>query len=303
MINSRDMITFSITMDRLSPFFRNFTLSARVFYSGTLCGFSSDHTTETAGHLHVLRSGILSVEQADGQALTIDRPSILFYPKPYRHRFHTDEEKGAEIVCAAIEFGMEMRNPLAQALPPCLIVSLDAVKELSPVADLLFTEAFEDHPGRQTAVDRLAEYFVVLLLRAALQQKLLADGVLMGLADPRLANAINAMHERPEHPWSLDSLAQTAGMSRARFAVLFRQVVGMTPFEYLTDWRIGLAQTLLRKGKPLKIVAPSVGYLNPTAFSRVFSQRVGRSPAEWLLPDRSTKLPVGKAPLKRSHHA
>jgi AraC-like DNA-binding protein len=104
----------------------------------------------------------------------------------------------------------------------------------------------------------------------------------MGLADPRLANAIAAIHERPEHPWSLEELAAAAGMSRARFAVHFREIVGVTPFDYLADWRIGMAQTLLKRGKPLKIVAPSVGYASSTALTRVFTQRVGVSPTQWL---------------------
>lgn len=71
-------------------------------------------------------------------------------------------------------------------------------------------------------------------------------------------------------------------MSRARFAPRFRQVVGMTPFEYLTNWRLGVAQTMLRKGDSLKLIASAVGYANATALTRVFTQRVGMSPSEWL---------------------
>jgi len=80
----------------------------------------------------------------------------------------------------------------------------------------------------------------------------------------------------------VDTLAQAAGMSRARFALHFRQVVGVTPFDYLADWRIGVAQTLLKKGEPLKMVAPLVGYASAAALTRVFSQRVGISPTQWI---------------------
>jgi AraC-like DNA-binding protein len=273
-------------MDPLSPFFAHFALSARVFYSGQLCGVSGDHATETAGHLHVLRRGILNVERPDGPPIIVAQPSVLFYPRPCRHRFRVDEASGAEIVCATIEFGAGMLNPLVRALPEVLIVPLESVKELAPTVELLFTEAFGEHPGRQTAVDRLAEYFLVLLFRTAMKERLIETGVLMGLADPRLANAIGAMHERPEHQWSLETLAEIAGMSRARFAVHFRQTVGVTPFDYLADWRIGVAQTLLKRGKPLKIVAPTVGYASSAALNRAFSQRVGVSPTEWMSQNR-----------------
>jgi AraC-like DNA-binding protein len=276
------MIALSIEMDILSPFFAHFALSARVFYSGVLCGVSGDHQTETAGHLHVLRHGVLNVERPEGPPLRVTEPSVLFYPRPYRHRFRAEEASGAELVCAAIEFGAGMLNPIVRALPEVLIVPLQSVKELAPTVDLLFTEAFSDHPGRQTAVDRLAEYFLVLLLRAAMNSRLIEAGVLLGLADPRLAQAIEAMHERPEHPWTLEMLAARAGMSRARFAVHFRNTVGVTPFDYLADWRIGVAQDLLKRGKPLKIVAPSVGYASSMALTRAFSQRVGVSPTVWI---------------------
>jgi AraC-like DNA-binding protein len=269
-------------MDRLAPLFEHFTLSAQVFYSGRLCGISGDHATETAGHLHLLRCGVLHVLRSDQTPIVIHRPSVLFYPRPLRHRLRADEASGADLVCATIEFGVGMRNPLVQSLPELLIVPLDSVTELAPTMDLLFTEAFGDNAGRQTAVDRLTEYFLVLLLRIAMKDRLVQGGVLMGLADPRLAPAIAAIHRRPEHPWSLEELAQVAGMSRARFAAHFHEVVGMTPFDYLADWRIGTAQTLLKRGESLKIIAPSVGYASSTALTRVFSQRIGLSPTRWM---------------------
>jgi AraC-like DNA-binding protein len=269
-------------MDPLSPLFAQFALSARVFYSGRLCGASGDHATNDAGHLHVLRRGILKVTQPNAKTMVIRKPSVLFYPRPRRHRFRADEKTGAEIVCATIQFGTGMLNPLLLALPEVLVVALEDIPELAPTVDLLFTEAFGERPGRQTAVDRLAEYFLVLLLRAAMQERLVKGGVLMGLADPRLAKAIVKIHERPERPWSLEELAKAAGMSRARFAVHFRKIVGVTPFHYLADWRIGVAQTLLKRGRPLKMVAPSVGYLSSTALTRAFIHRVGVSPTEWM---------------------
>ena len=270
-------------MDRLAPFFEKFSLSARVFFSGRLCGSSSDHETRQAGHLHVLRSGKIKITQPNSRVMTVDQPSILFYPRPCRHRFKASEGAGAEIVCASIEFGAGMLNPLVASLPTLLVIPLKALPELAPVVSLFFSEAFAQKPGRQTAVNRLAEYFLVLLLRSAMNDRLLDSGILLGLSDERLARSIAVMHERPEENWSLELLAQSAGMSRARFAAHFRKVVGVTPFDYLTDWRIGVAQTKLRKGEPLKMIAPSVGYMNATALTRVFIQRLGVSPSDWVI--------------------
>ena len=71
-------------------------------------------------------------------------------------------------------------------------------------------------------------------------------------------------------------------MSRTRFAELFRQVVGSTPIDYLSCWRITTAQRLLAQGKQLKTVAHAVGYDNGAAFARRFGQVTGQSPRQWL---------------------
>src|SRR5258708_4171313 len=175
-----------------------------------------------------------------------------------------------------------MLNPLIASLPEPLVVPLDSLPALAPTLELLFSEAFSELPGRQAAIDRLFEYVFVLLIRSVTDARLVDSGVLMGLSDSRLGAAIEAMHKHPETSWTLEELAQAAGMSRARFAVHFRQMVGMTPFDYLTNWRLGIAQTMLRKGNSLKLIAPAVGYANATALTRVFTQRVGMSPSEWL---------------------
>jgi AraC-like DNA-binding protein len=269
-------------MDRLAPFFERFSLTAQLFYSGLLCGSTGDQESEHAGHLHVLKKGRLKITRPDARHIVIDRPSIVFFPRPRVHRLHGPQQEGADLVCATIEFGAGMLNPLIASLPEPLVVALDTLPELAPTLQLLFTEASADSPGRQAALDRLFEYLFVLLIRSAMNAHLVDRGILIGLSDSRLSRAIEAMHQHPETSWSLEQLAQLAGMSRARFAVYFRQIVGTTPFDYLTNWRLGIAQTMLRKGNSLKLIASAVGYTNATALTRVFTQRLGMSPSEWL---------------------
>ena len=104
-------------MDRLSPIFDRFSLSARVFYAGQLCGISGNHDSDHAGHLHVLKKGTMRILRADGRGLIIDTPSIVFFPRPRRHRLFDPEEEGAELVCATIEFCGGMLNPLTASFP------------------------------------------------------------------------------------------------------------------------------------------------------------------------------------------
>ena len=71
-----------------------------------------------------------------------------------------------------------MLNPLIASLPEPLVVPLNAVPELAPALELLFSEAFSDAPGRQPAVDRLFEYVFLLLIRSGMSGHLLENGVL-----------------------------------------------------------------------------------------------------------------------------
>jgi AraC-like DNA-binding protein len=89
------------------------------------------------------------------------------------------------------------------------------------------------------------------------------------------------MHEQPAKEWSLEALAETAGMSRSVFADVFRDVVGCTPGAYLQSWRVSLAQQGLRQGRPLKMIAIDVGYGSEAALSRAFKAQSGLAPREW----------------------
>jgi AraC-like DNA-binding protein len=277
----------SIYLDRLSPFFSHFTLSARVFFSGHICGTSLDHSTRSAGHLHVLRNGVLNILNKDGKPTVIQEPTVLLYPQPGEHTFQSN---GADIVCAFVEFGAGKLNPLVSILPKLLTVPLASVPELSPTVELLFSEAFDRKDGQQVAVDRLAEYFLVLLLRSAISSQLIQGGILAALSDKHLSKAVAEIHQEPEKAWTLEELARIAGMSRARFAAHFLATMGQTPFEYLAVWRIGAAQSLLKKGEPLKMIAPSVGYASAGALSRSFSLHVGMPPMAWLATQRDNEI-------------
>ena len=87
------------------------------------------------------------------------------------------------------------------------------------------------------------------------------------------------MHEKVEAPWTVESLAEACGMSRSAFALRFKGLVGETPIEYLTSWRMHKATALLQKGdKKLLEVAKSVGYDSDAAFSKAFKRIVGVAP-------------------------
>lgn len=265
--------------------FSRFTPTARVFHSGQLCQTVNFDPEGDVGYLHLLRAGPLTVVAGDSAVMELTEPSVLFYPRPCAHQLHT-HDNGADLLCATVELGSGSQNPLTHALPTVVALPLRLLPTLGPALELLFAEGFASQCGRQAALDRLMEYVLIQLLRHLLDNSEQTNGLLAALADPKLARAVTAMHERPAEAWTLEALALEAGMSRARFAQHFRETVNMTPLDYLTRWRIGVAQTHLLRGKSIKAVARDVGYQSQATLSRVFAQRCGVSPSQWLEAQR-----------------
>ncbi len=269
-------------MDHFSALFGHFAPTARAFFSGNLCARLEFDNREGLGYLHILRSGHLRVSGAGQEALEINKPSLLLLARYAPHRFDPDPVTGADLVCATVQIGGGQGNPIALGLPDLLVIGFDQVATMAPSLDLLLQEAFGERGGRQVALDRLFEYVIVQVIRFVVDEGIVTGGVLAALADPRLARAVTAMHERPARAWTLEDLADAAGMSRTGFARHFRAVARSTPMDYLTRWRMTMAQNLLRKGKPIKAVASAVGYESPAALTRTFAKLIGTSPRAWL---------------------
>lgn len=268
--------------DHIDLLLQRFSLKSRVFFAGNLCNVTNFDAAQGVAHLHVLRAGALDVLPGIGPSLRLEQPSLLLFPQPTSHRLVPALPEGAEMTCSSVEFGLGAGNPLVQALPGLMLVPLADAPGLQAILDVFFDEAFHAKEGQSAALRRLAELVLIFTIRHALQRGLLRSGMMSGLADPRLSKALQAIHDRPGEMWTLHSLADTAGMSRARFAHHFQQVVGAPPGDYLNQWRITLAQSLLSRGKALGLIADEVGYGSATALTRAFTSRVGQSPTAWL---------------------
>lgn len=276
-------------VDRLSGILERFRVEAQLHYSGTLCGLNRFEAGEGHGYLHVLRRGQLDVSHPGAhevpRSMHFDQPTLLLYPRPLTHCFHNPPAEGSDFTCARLHFAGGVENPLARALPPLIALPLAQVPGLELALELLFSETDRVRCGQRLLANRLFEVVVIQLLRWLLdhpRESGVLPGLITGMADPRLARVLVAMHDSPGERWTLDRMAKCAGMSRTAYANTFRELVGQTPVDYLTGWRIALAQSRLREGRPLKLLAEELGYANPSALSRAFAAKLGMSPREWL---------------------
>lgn len=134
--------------------------------------------------------------------------------------------------------------------------------------------------GASLTTKHLANIMLIQVLRLFLTSEDRSGACwLFALADPQLGAAVDAMHAEVSRKWSLKELSRLAGMSRSGFAKKFKDVAGISPMEYLLQWRMHLAASQLRTtGRSVGMIANAVGYDSETAFSTAFKKAFGRSP-------------------------
>jgi AraC-like DNA-binding protein len=138
------------------------------------------------------------------------------------------------------------------------------------------------HAGRALMLSHLAPIMLVQMFRSYLASAGREKNWFVALSDPRLSRVIDAMQSDHARGWSIDDLARTAGLSRAGFALSFKQWIGVTPMEYLTRWRMQIACELLEEGdRRIAEVASAVGYESESAFSVAFTRTVGCRPGHY----------------------
>jgi len=91
------------------------------------------------------------------------------------------------------------------------------------------------------------------------------------------------MHAEPGRAWTVVELARSVAMSRSAFAELFRELVGETPLDHLTQWRMARAANMMRANRPMKLaaIASAVGYESESSFGKAFRRIMGESPGQY----------------------
>lgn len=190
------------------------------------------------------------------------------------------------LVCGYLACDARFARLLLAGLPPLVRVNVrgsDAGAWLEASVRYALGEARSPRPGGAGVLARLAEVLFIEVLRLYMHEPDAGrTGWLAGLGDRVVGAALNALHARPAHAWTLEELAREAHTSRSVLAERFQHLVGNSPMQYLTQWRMLLAANLLRRSNaPLARIAEDVGYQTDTAFSRAFRREYGTPPAAW----------------------
>jgi AraC-like DNA-binding protein len=173
---------------------------------------------------------------------------------------------------------------LASLLPE--VVHVQGSLRLAQLVQMMGEESAEQKPGNEFMRSRLAEMLLIEAMRSTASGNA-PPGLLRGLGDERLADALKQMHLHIERSWSVSRLARIAALSRSGFFERFTRTVGMAPMEYLLSWRMETAKDLLRRGElTIADIAERVGYGSSSAFSAAFSRHVGQPPSHYARSPR-----------------
>ncbi|TDC91059.1 AraC family transcriptional regulator [Actinomadura sp. 7K507] len=190
-------------------------------------------------------------------------------------------------LCGGYQLDPRHTHPLLRDLPELihLPARLGHHPELRAAVDLLGNEIGDPRLGADTVVLALLDMLLLYILRAWFENPpapAKATGWATALADPALSAALHAMHRDPARPWTVQSLAAEAGLSRATFAHRFTTLAGRPPLTYLTWWRLTLAAGLLRQSDALLgQVATRIGYTSEFAFANAFKRQYGIAPGKY----------------------
>jgi len=248
--------------------------------------------------------------------LLVSGGDFVLLPKPQRYflRSHPDlATRPAEEICPEKEFRQTRlisfkggKGPSTSVIAGCFAFASPEsellVRHLPPVIHLrasgkhvpawfqstlqfIAAETAQNLPGGAAIVDRLADVLFTLAMRTGNGERCHAahPSWLRALTDPQIGESLRRMHAEPERPWTVAGLARTASMSRSAFAERFRELVGETPLDHLTQWRMARAANMLLANRPMKLaaIASAVGYESESSFGKVFHRVMGISPGRY----------------------
>ncbi|WP_417768513.1 AraC family transcriptional regulator [Stappia sp.] len=196
-----------------------------------------------------------------------------------------DTTRSTQMICGHFSFAEGSRHLIFDRLPSCIHVrdyGAESGAWMEATLRVIGGEAGSTRLGGDLIALKMSEAIFAQAIRTWLERQADDGHNLAGFADPQISRALTAFHRDPAGSWSVESLARAAGLSRTSFAQHFARKMGVTPMQYVTDWRMQIArQGLAERKLNVSEAAALAGYASDSAFSRVFKKEVGVSPASF----------------------
>lgn len=196
------------------------------------------------------------------------------------------------LMCGIVHYDQESPHPLLDSLPDILrFPKLESSQPIWSTVTLIDAEMRRGEAQGGTIVDRLTEVLFLQLLNYYAEQSGNAPGFLVALRDRRLQRALTLIHKEPAFNWSLSSLGDQVGMSRATLVRHFKDAIGVAPMTYIANWRIMKAYNLIKySSTPLEQIAESVGFGSARTMNKSFQRHYDCTPNELRRKLQSAKF-------------
>ncbi len=259
--------------------------------------------------LHYILAGRGEIIMPDAPPIEIEQGSLVLIPSLCRHTLrsfgevqnpqpmcqpanlelahliHGDatEEDGQLIaICAHISLSLRSLHNLIDLVREPIIEKVDEGNLLEFPVEAILKEITEPGLGSKAMIRALLLVCTIEMMRRRLGAQDQNLSWMAALRDPKLWPSLQLMLEKPGDLHSLESLAETALMSRSAFAKRFMEAYGSGPMEFLRDIRMRQASVnLIETDLPVKKIAEMSGYQSRSAFTRAFEATTGKSPQQF----------------------
>jgi AraC family transcriptional regulator, activator of mtrCDE len=243
-----------------------------------------DEPRYECGLFHLVGAGECQVESAAlPEALHLQAGDLVVFPHGDPHRLSAPANapaSSASLICGELHFSSNTMHPLSHALPACFVVrAADADDVFRSLSAMMVDVSRSALAGRQVLLNKLADTLFTLAICDFAQRRIDHRGLFAALADSRICKVLRAVHEKPGEAWTMQSMASLACMSRSAFAERFAQLMKVPPMQYVTQWRVSVAERLLRDRQlSVASIADQLGYSSEAAFRRLFKRVSGICP-------------------------
>ena len=249
-------------MDRLTALLEG--LGPKVTWATQPDGFS----------FHIIRTRTSELFPDDLTSVQLGDLSVLVRPAMYSQVNVLEEDQDYFLSFEVVFDGPMGPGFLAEFSQPITIGMKDADRSLVQVVALVVNEMQSSRCGQPFFINRAGDILLISLMRQLISRPQQSTGLFHALSDPRIARSLVAIHSKPAHPWTLEILANLAGMSRTSFVNCFKDVMQVPPGKYLENLRLAIARQLVQTGVGLKQAAARTGYSSPSTLSRAMGRGV-----------------------------
>jgi len=282
-------------MSALNHLLATLKVEANVFHNGQYCGvWAVDTSGSQKMTFHVVSYGHCLLEVGE-RVIDLHEGDAVFMPSDVKHRLGISldtQKKVNEVESQSMEQGLEndatglvcghfnhhhpMFDVWLKELPEVILVRRDQTSATAKVIELILQESVSSGQSTNILLNRLSDCLFYLLLRDNLDY---GTGVFAAAAHPKLSRAMDAIHADTQKKWTVDELAMLVAMSRSAFSSMFKGVVGLSPMEYITQWRMTQAYRWLSdEGISTFDAALRCGYETEASFSKAFKRVMGIGP-------------------------